>query len=94
MSRVVRFHRVGGPDVLEIEDIPDRDLKQGELRVRIEAIGINRAEEMSALLGTQPKLRQSPPIKLRSISATRPPSPAVPAAVTRPAVPAPITATL
>jgi NADPH:quinone reductase-like Zn-dependent oxidoreductase len=46
MSRVVRFHRVGGPDVLEIEDIPDGDLKEGELRVRIEAIGINRAEAM------------------------------------------------
>jgi NADPH:quinone reductase-like Zn-dependent oxidoreductase len=46
MSRVVRFHRLGGPDVLEIEDIPDRDLKEGELRVRIEAIGLNRAEAM------------------------------------------------
>ena len=35
-----------------------------------------------------------PPITLRSISATRPPRPAVPAAVTSPAVPAPITTTL
>src|SRR6476660_9973237 len=49
---------------------------------------------MSALLGTQPKFKQSPPILLRSISATRPPSPAVPAAVTKPAVPAPMTTTL
>ena len=39
MSRVVRFHRVGGPEVLQIEDIPDRALKEGELRVRIEEIG-------------------------------------------------------
>ena len=46
MSRVVRFHRLGGPEVLEIEDIPDRALKEGELRVRIEAIGLNRAEQM------------------------------------------------
>ena len=46
MSRVVRFHRVGGPEVLHIEDIPDRALKEGELRVRIEAIGLNRAEQM------------------------------------------------
>ncbi len=53
-----------------------------------------RADEMSALLGTQPKFRQSPPIWFRSIKATRPPSPAVPAAVTSPAVPAPITTTL
>src|SRR5258707_13101309 len=49
---------------------------------------------MSALLGTQPKFKQSPPILLRSISATRPPSAAVPAPVTRPAVPAPVTTTL
>ena len=46
MSRVVRFHRLGGPEVLEIEEIPDRALKDGELRVRVEAIGLNRAEEM------------------------------------------------
>ena len=46
MSRVVRFHRLGGPEVLEIENIPDRALKEGELRVRIEAIGLNRAEQM------------------------------------------------
>lgn len=46
MSRVVRFHRLGGPEVLEIEELPDRPLKEGELRVRVEAIGLNRAEEM------------------------------------------------
>ena len=46
MSRVVRFHRLGGPEVLEIEELPDRPLKDGELRVRIEAIGLNRAEQM------------------------------------------------
>ena len=46
MSRVVRFHRLGGPEVLEIEELPDRPLKEGELRVRVEAIGLNRAEQM------------------------------------------------
>ena len=46
MSRVVRFHRLGGPEVLQIEEVPDRALKEGELRVRIEAIGLNRAEQM------------------------------------------------
>ena len=49
MSRVVRFHRLGGPEVLEIEDLPDRTLKEGELRVRIEAIGLNRAGKCSGL---------------------------------------------
>ena len=46
MTRVVRFHRLGGPEVLQIEDIPVRAPKEGEMRVRIEAIGLNRAEEM------------------------------------------------
>jgi NADPH:quinone reductase-like Zn-dependent oxidoreductase len=46
MSRVVRFHRLGGPEVLQIDEIPDQALKEGELRVRVEAIGLNRAEQM------------------------------------------------
>ena len=46
----------------------------------------------SALLGTQPKLRQSPPMRSRSISATRRPSCAATAVTDRPAAPAPITA--
>ena len=46
MSRVVRFHRLGGPEVLQIEELPDRPLNEGELRVRVEAIGLNRAEQM------------------------------------------------
>lgn len=49
MSRVVRFHRVGGPEVLQIDEVPDRALKDGELRVRVEAIGLNRAEQMFRL---------------------------------------------
>ena len=40
---------------------------------------------MIALEGTQPTLRQSPPIRWRSTSATRAPSPAAMAAVTSPA---------
>lgn len=46
MTRVVRIHRLGGPEVLEIEDVPVRDPGEGEMRVRIEAFGLNRAEEM------------------------------------------------
>ena len=47
------------------------------------------AARMTAFEGTQPVLRQSPPVWCRSMSATRAPSPAAPAAATRPAVPAP-----
>ncbi len=46
MTRVVRFHEIGGPEVLKIEDVTLPSPKDGEVRVRIEAIGLNRAESM------------------------------------------------
>lgn len=42
--RVVRFHEFGGPGVLRVEDLPVGEPGPGELRVRIRAIGLNRAE--------------------------------------------------
>ena len=53
-----------------------------------------RADRSNALEGTQPVLRQSPPIRSRSINATFAPRPAAPAAIINPAVPAPITTML
>lgn len=46
MTRVVRFHSIGGPEVLQIEDVEVRAPRDGEMRVRVEAIGLNRAEAM------------------------------------------------
>lgn len=46
MTRVVRFHRTGGPEVMQFDDLPVGDPGRAELRVRIEAIGLNRAEAM------------------------------------------------
>lgn len=46
MTRVVRFHTNGGPEVLQIDDLTVGDPGPGEMRVRIEAIGLNRAEAM------------------------------------------------
>jgi NADPH:quinone reductase-like Zn-dependent oxidoreductase len=43
-SRVVRFHETGAPEVLRIETLPRANPGPGEVRVRIEAIGLNRAE--------------------------------------------------
>jgi len=43
-SRVVRVHRAGGPEVLELEDLPVGEPGPGEARLRIKAIGLNRAE--------------------------------------------------
>lgn len=46
MSKVVRFHETGGPEVLRIEDEEVGEPGADELRLRIEAIGLNRAEVM------------------------------------------------
>src|SRR5215831_5038264 len=50
------------------------------------------AAASSALLGTQPKFRQSPPMRSRSIRATLNPSCAAAAVTESPAAPAPMTA--
>jgi len=46
MSKVVRFHRTGGPEVLQIDEIDIGPPKAGEIRIRVRAIGLNRAEAM------------------------------------------------
>ncbi len=53
-----------------------------------------RAARSTALDGTQPKFRQSPPMRCFSTIATLAPSPAAPAAETSPAVPPPRTTRL
>lgn len=44
MSRIVRFHQFGGPEVLRIEEAEPVEPGRGEVRMRIGAIGINRAD--------------------------------------------------
>lgn len=44
MTRVVRFDRLGGPEVLRIDNVAIGDPGPGEVRLRVEAIGVNRAE--------------------------------------------------
>jgi NADPH:quinone reductase-like Zn-dependent oxidoreductase len=46
MARVVRFHEIGGPEVLRIEDVEVPPPRQGEVQIRIHALGLNRAESM------------------------------------------------
>lgn len=46
MPKVVRFHQVGGPEVLQFEEIPQRDPGPGEMRLRVQAVGLNRAEAL------------------------------------------------
>ncbi|AZO31748.1 MULTISPECIES: zinc-dependent alcohol dehydrogenase family protein [Mesorhizobium] len=44
MARVVRFHAHGGPEVLRIEDVEVPPPGSGEVRIRVKALGLNRAE--------------------------------------------------
>ena len=45
-AKVVRFHQTGNASVLKIEDLPVAEPGEHELRIKVEAIGINRAEVM------------------------------------------------
>jgi len=44
MSKVVRVHRHGGPEELRFEDLEVGEPGPAEVRVKIEAIGLNRSE--------------------------------------------------
>ncbi|VAW92489.1 Quinone oxidoreductase [hydrothermal vent metagenome] len=45
-AKVVRFHETGDASVLKIEDLPVVEPAVNELRIKVEAIGLNRAEVM------------------------------------------------
>lgn len=44
--KAVRFHKTGGPDVLIYEEISDPIPAEGEVLIRIEAVGLNFADVM------------------------------------------------
>jgi len=46
MAKHVRFRRLGGPEVLEIEEREVREPGPGEIRVDVHAFGLNRAEAL------------------------------------------------
>ena len=39
--RAVRVHEFGGPEMMTLDDLPEPQPGQGQLRVRIEAAGVN-----------------------------------------------------
>jgi NADPH:quinone reductase-like Zn-dependent oxidoreductase len=43
-AKIVRFHQLGGPEVLTLEELPLPEPGEGEVRLRVKAIGLNRAE--------------------------------------------------
>jgi NADPH:quinone reductase-like Zn-dependent oxidoreductase len=46
MAKVYRIHELGGPDVLRLEDIAVGAPGAGEVRIGVEAVGLNRSEAM------------------------------------------------
>ncbi|MGA7244143.1 MAG: zinc-dependent alcohol dehydrogenase family protein [Terracidiphilus sp.] len=46
MATIVRFHELGGPEVLKFEDVPLQEPGKGEVRLRVQAAGLNRAEAL------------------------------------------------
>jgi NADPH:quinone reductase-like Zn-dependent oxidoreductase len=45
-AKIVRFHQTGGAEVLQLEELPLPEPGEGEVRLRVKAIGLNRAEVM------------------------------------------------
>jgi NADPH:quinone reductase-like Zn-dependent oxidoreductase len=46
MPTIVRFHQLGGPENLKFEEIPQQQPGAGEVRLKVQASGLNRAESM------------------------------------------------
>jgi hypothetical protein len=43
-TRVIRFHRTGGPEVLQIDKIEQPPLKNNEVLLKMDALAISRAD--------------------------------------------------
>jgi NADPH:quinone reductase-like Zn-dependent oxidoreductase len=46
VAKSVRFHALGGPENLKIEDAPSQQPGKGEVKLKVQAAGLNRAESM------------------------------------------------
>jgi NADPH:quinone reductase-like Zn-dependent oxidoreductase len=57
--RVVMITRHGGPEVLEVRELPDPDLRPGHVRVAVAAAGVNFADTM-ARTGLSPDAPKPP----------------------------------
>src|ERR1051325_5895063 len=44
VTKAVRFDELGGPEVLRLEEVTLGEPGKGEVRIRVDAIGLNRAE--------------------------------------------------
>jgi NADPH:quinone reductase-like Zn-dependent oxidoreductase len=46
MPKIVRFHQIGGPEILRFEEVESRQPGRDEVRLQVRASGLNRAESM------------------------------------------------
>jgi NADPH:quinone reductase len=46
MSKVIKFYEFGSPEVLKVEEEALREPQTGEVRIQVQALGLNRAEVM------------------------------------------------
>src|SRR6202166_1918683 len=44
--KIVRFHKTGPAEVLQFDELPLPEPGPGEIRLRVKALGLNRAEVM------------------------------------------------
>src|SRR5919109_1400739 len=51
MAKAIRYHKQGGPEVLQVEDVQVGDPGPGQARVRHKAIGVNFVEKVKSLTG-------------------------------------------
>ena len=41
MAKAIRFHKTGGPEVMQLEEVAVGDPAAGQVRIRQSAIGVN-----------------------------------------------------
>ena len=46
MPKIVRVHEIGGPEKLKVDDLPSRQPGPQEVKLRVQAVGLNRAESL------------------------------------------------
>ncbi len=46
MAQIIRFHQTGGPETLQVDEIDVRPAGAGEVRISVEAVGLNRSDSI------------------------------------------------
>ncbi len=52
--KAVGFHRFGGPEVLEVLDLPEPHAGRGEVRIKVTAAAVNPSDTVSRIADVLP----------------------------------------